>query len=102
MGPSMMGGKGPPRPRARQPSVPELAQDVEKLRAEVAVITKSHDIPPVLSSSPPGLRFVQRKIGKLVLRLLLAALLGSASWYGGWLARDCQHHLETAPATIPP
>jgi hypothetical protein len=84
-------------PRGRLPSVPELDERLRKVEEQV---TGSHDLPPSLSSTPPPLRWLQRFTGKWLLKLAAALLLGAATWWGGWLARDCQTHLrESAPAS---
>ena len=79
-------------PRNRLPSLPEMDERLTKLEEEV---TGSHHVPLTKTSTPPPVRtlldWMQRKAFGIAVKIVLAALLGAATWYGGWLAKDCQH-----------
>jgi hypothetical protein len=88
--------------RRRQPSVPELNDRLNRLEHQVEEITGSHDITPDWqesvrkqpTSTPPAFRWVQRKVGQIVLKLAGVLLVAFAGAAGGWLFNDCLHHVE--------
>lgn len=56
-------------------------------------------------SDPPQLRWIQRRLGRLLLsgarKALLAACVALGGAGGGWLVRDCQAHQAVTHQVMP-
>jgi hypothetical protein len=87
-----------PPPRDEMPSKEDFAEitgrielaghKIEKAQKELEQAQKR------MTSTPPGRRWLERQVGRVVLRMLIAVALAFAAGAGGWLWRDCLAHVE--------
>jgi tetrahydromethanopterin S-methyltransferase subunit G len=95
-------------PRERAPSVEDFAEISSRIDNIDEKLTK---VLAKTESDPPQLRWVQRRIGKLVLlgtreglrRAISMAVTAAVTGAGVWLYRDCREHVATVPrVTVQP